>query len=120
MLVCPIDRFGTVMASILFAPDIADLDVEQELQCVRNTLRKPSLQWKTLRTGVTSTVEYLVELRKSEAKKLAPSSWMQVGFCLSRSRQRRHCTQVTGVSDDPKTSMSRLSFSNQAFFCFCR
>ncbi|CAM9934714.1 unnamed protein product, partial [Hapterophycus canaliculatus] len=52
--------------------------VIQELQSVRSTLRKPSLQWKTLRTGATSTVEYLVELRKSEAKKLVPSSWMQV------------------------------------------
>lgn len=52
--------------------------VEKELQAVRNTLRKPSLQWKTLRTGATSTLEYLVELRKSEAKSIVPSSWVQV------------------------------------------
>lgn len=59
-------------------PPAIDVDIKQELQCVRTILRKPSLQWKTLRTGATSTVEYLVELRKSEAKKLVPSGWMQV------------------------------------------
>lgn len=75
--------------SILLTPEVAHLYAEQELQSVRKILRKPSLQWKTLRTGVTSTVEYLVELRKSEAKKLAPSSWMQARFCLSRIDTRR-------------------------------
>ncbi|CAM9167363.1 unnamed protein product, partial [Scytosiphon promiscuus] len=58
--------------------EAASEGLEKELRSVRNTIRKPSLEWKTLRTGATSTVEYLVELRKSEAKKLVPSSWMQV------------------------------------------
>lgn len=75
-----VDRLGTVSIHRFLSPNplVGDVSFEQELQSVRNTLRKPSLQWKTLRTGATSTVEYLVELRKSEAKKLVPSSWMQV------------------------------------------
>lgn len=83
----------SMMASILLISSVADLYVDQELQSVRKTLRKPSLQWKTLRTGVTSTVEYLVELRKSEAKKLAPSSWMQVRFLFV---PHRHKTTTVG------------------------
>ncbi|CAM9514714.1 unnamed protein product [Discosporangium mesarthrocarpum] len=60
------------------AESAAELGLEKELHSIRQVLRKPSLQFRTLRTGVTSTLEYLVELRKGEAKKLVPSSWMQV------------------------------------------
>ncbi|CAM9996722.1 unnamed protein product, partial [Choristocarpus tenellus] len=45
-----------------------------ELQAIRRVLRKPSLEFRSLRTGI----EYLVELRKTEAKKIAPSTWIQV------------------------------------------
>eukprot|EP00752_Nemacystus_decipiens_P013477 g11936.t1 len=82
----------------LVTREVAHLYVEQELQSVRKTLRKPSLQWKTLRTGVTSTVEYLVELRKSEAKKLAPSSWMQVS--QTKDLTRFHTPEVLRLQQE--------------------
>ncbi|CAB1105332.1 unnamed protein product [Ectocarpus sp. CCAP 1310/34] len=74
-----LDALADVPANMapVIARYLGELNAEAAASCVRTILRKPSLQWKTLRTGATSTVEYLVELRKSEAKKLVPSDWMQ-------------------------------------------
>ncbi|CAM9414281.1 unnamed protein product, partial [Ectocarpus sp. 8 AP-2014] len=76
----------------------AKADLETELQSVRTILRKPSLQWKTLRTGATSTLEYLVELRKSEAKKVVPSGWMQVS--QTKDLARFHTPEVLRLQQE--------------------
>ncbi|CAM9141631.1 unnamed protein product, partial [Laminaria digitata] len=78
--------------------EAANAGMEKELRSVRNTLRKPSLQWKTLRTGATSTVEYLVELRKAEAKKLAPANWMQVS--QTKDLARFHTPEVLRLQQE--------------------
>ncbi|CAM9797913.1 unnamed protein product, partial [Ectocarpus sp. 12 AP-2014] len=78
--------------------EAAKADLETELQCVRTILRKPSLQWKTMRTGATSTVEYLVELRKSEVKKLVPSGWMQVS--QTKDLARFHTPEVLRLQQE--------------------
>lgn len=50
---------------------------QDELQDIRRTLRKPSLAFRTLRTGVNSYLEYIIELKRSEAASI-PSDWLLV------------------------------------------
>ena len=52
-------------------------EMQEELQNIRRIVRKPSLQYRTLRTGINATVEFLVELRRTETRNVPPD-WMQV------------------------------------------
>lgn len=52
-------------------------ELQDELKNIRRIVRKPTLQYRSLRTGINATVEFLVELRRSETRSVPPD-WMQV------------------------------------------
>lgn len=54
-----------------------EASLADELNNIRKFLKKPSLEWKTLKTGVTSTLEHLVEVTVKEAQNV-PIDWQQV------------------------------------------
>ena len=52
---------------------------DDALEAVRRMLHKPSQQFRSLKTGPTSSVTHLIELRHKEpASKRVPPSWVQV------------------------------------------
>jgi MutS domain V len=53
--------------------------LERELQNVRAILKRPNLQWSSLRTGVNSSLECIIEIRKAEEKSFnIPQDWSEV------------------------------------------
>jgi len=71
--------------------------LQEELEVIRRQVRKPSLQYRTLRTGTSSTVEFLIELRRTEARSV-PDAWMVVSD--TKSLVRYHTPRVATLLKD--------------------
>jgi DNA mismatch repair protein MSH3 len=56
-------------------------ELKGQLKDIRKVLKRPALSFKSLRLGVNSTLEYLVELPKNT---VVPRGWVEVSdfFCL--------------------------------------
>jgi DNA mismatch repair ATPase MutS len=70
-----------------------------ELQRVRKLLQKPTLQWKSLRTGATASLEYLIEIPLSEMNDIRKEVRVEmenVWKCVSATKtaQRFHTPQI--------------------------
>ncbi|GBG34081.1 DNA mismatch repair protein Msh3 [Hondaea fermentalgiana] len=63
--------------------DSLDQGFRQELVRAREVLKRPALQYRTLRTGISACLEYLIELPKAEA---VPRDWNEVSSTQRVSR----------------------------------
>lgn len=70
--------------------------MQEELQCIRNLLRKPHLQFTSLRTGAVSQLEHLVELPIRE-ESIVPATWLKVSS--TKQVVRYHVPSVLQVQD---------------------
>lgn len=61
----------------------------EELQAARRVLRKPQLEYRTLRTGISAVVEYLIEVKLKEK---VPSDWLSKS--TTKSLARYHTPRV--------------------------
>lgn len=89
---CSANNLGKMFANKSAYPDIFHVKFEienlhdrfdQELEKIRDVLKKPKLQYRTLRTGFSASLEYLIELPKAEA---VPRDWNEVSSTQRVSR----------------------------------
>ena len=67
-------QFLAPLAEALALRESVESQLDDERKRIRKVLRKPSFDWKTLRTSATSTLEYLVELSLKDKVRLPCNS----------------------------------------------
>lgn len=107
------DLFTPAVEKALF-PDILEVRAglramngkfDDELQHIRTTLKLPRLEFRSLRVGMSAELEYLVEVKHSDAAR-APADWLQVR--PTKSVMRFHTPRVLDLIQELELLRERL------------
>lgn len=79
--------------SLLQRMQSAEQRLEDELRSIRTIVRKPSLQYKSLRSGPLSSIEGLVEVPVTQAHLKLPDDWVETNS--TKQLRRYHVPQVS-------------------------